>query len=100
MSLKKSGEDSDSITLKPGSNVLKFSLNNFLEIQLTDTEKQSTADGNFLSTTWTQDAGNDLCTCDNYILEAHYKVQFSQGSAPNQYSIDNLTTDLVYGKLQ
>ena len=39
-----------------------------------------------------------MCSCDNFVLEAHYKVYFEQGST-NSFSLKEFEVDLVYGKL-
>jgi hypothetical protein len=40
------------------------------------------------------------CNCDNYILEAHYKVFFEQNPAlANSFFITDLIVDVVYGRL-
>ena len=38
------------------------------------------------------------CTCDDMVLEAHYKVYFKQ-SAANSFIIENFEVDVVYGTL-
>ena len=42
----------------------------------------------------------NLCTCDDFLLEAHYKVYFKQSDAANSYVIESFEADLVYGSLE
>ena len=102
--LLKNDETLDKITLKPSENVTKFSLNTNLETWIpsttTDAEEVVTevAETEFRETIYTVDLDTNLCTCDNFVLETHYKVYFKQG-ATNSYEIENFDVDIVYGSL-
>ena len=52
----------------------------------------------FRESVYTVDTDNNLCTCDSFVLEAHYKVYFKQG-ATNSYQIESFKVDIVYGSL-
>ena len=84
----------DGITTVPPTlgNSLKFSL---------DTSKQVPLNGtDFLNSTF---SGN--CGCDNFVLETHYKVFFSNKTdtqptdVANQFYITKVVVDIVYGTL-
>lgn len=40
------------------------------------------------------------CSCDNVVLEAHYKVFFDEldVNQPNSFVIKDIVVDIVYGK--
>ena len=42
-----------------------------------------------------------MCGCDNFVLEAHYKVYFDQDpDTANSYFIKDFKVDVVYGKIE
>ena len=81
-----SGNGTDMITPSVGTE-LKFS---------SDTKKQIplTASGDFQKATPV-----GTCGCDNYLMEAHYKVFFEPATTANQFTITKLVVDVVYGSL-
>lgn len=57
-----------------------------------------TVDNGFLTSTFTSDPSASTCTCDNYLLEAHYKVEFEENpEVANSFFITDLVVDMVYG---
>ena len=49
---------------------------------------------------YVEDTGTNKCTCNDFLLEAHYKVYFKQSDAVNSYVIESFEADLVYGNLE
>jgi len=62
------------IVVKPGVNARKFDLNTFREVtkQLGENDKAKIEKQQFLDVSF--NAGD--CSCDNFVLEAHYKILF------------------------
>ena len=100
MKLRKNDGTEDEIQVKPSENVTKFSLDSHLETWVPNKD----ADGNVIAETtfrevvYTEDTdnGNNSCLCDNFVLEAHYKVYFKESST-NAYEIVDFNVDIVYG---
>lgn len=101
ISLLKNDGTTDQIQVKPGENIMKFSLNTHKEIaRATDPDTGAIiSETAFRQTQFTVDQATNDCTCDDFVLEAHYKVYFKQAEA-NSYSIEDFEVDLVYGNLQ
>ena len=78
--------------------MLKFSLNNFKEIELSDVEKSVIEDDKEFFDSSFLDGGTGLCSCDNFVLEAHYVVEFENNPAlANSFFIKNVFVDAVFG---
>lgn len=98
MQLLKNDGTADQVKVKPSENIMKFSLDTHMEVPR-DTDP---ATGEIIPETTFRQAeykveGNK-CSCDNFVLEAHYKVYFKQNAA-NSFIIEDFEIDLVYGSL-
>ncbi len=80
---------------------MKFDLNTFDRVRtLTPENMDRVRNDKFLQAVFSQDSGANTCSCDNFILEAHYKVYFKQDETePNQFVISDFKVELVYGKI-
>lgn len=63
---------------------MKFDLNNFKQIPVTGPQSPS--------------YNSATCSCDNVVLESHYKIYFSEVSA-NNFVIAKVIVDVVYGTM-
>lgn len=83
------GDGVTEITPRVGTQ-MKFDLNDFKEVQITPQET-------FLATSLNAGA----CSCDNVVLEAHFKIYFdyldAETSQGNQYIVKDVVVDTVYG---
>lgn len=64
--------------------VMKFDLNSFKQIVVTGVQ--------------TPTYNSATCSCDNVVLETHYKVYFTEVSA-NNFIITSVVVDVVYGTM-
>ena len=56
---------------------MKFDLNTFDRVRtLTAENEDRVRNDKFLQAVFSQDSVANTCSCDNFILEAHYKVYF------------------------
>ena len=86
------------LVVKPTTGAMKFDLNSFREVTLLPAELTKVSSQEFLEAKFAESGGQ--CSCDNFVLEAHYKVFFDQSpSTANQFSIRDFVVDVVYGKL-
>ena len=97
--------DSDATAVGLGT-VAKFDLNTF---KVADDAETVIAETDFLTPTFSQTVVDPLvptsdpimCGCDNFVLEAHYKVYFDQDpETANSYFIKDFKVDVVYGKIE
>lgn len=87
----KSGDGTTEITPKVGTQ-MKFDLNTYKEVSISPTDS-------FLATTLNSGA----CSCDNVVLEAHFKVYFDffdLEKKGNSWVIKDIAVDTVYGTTQ
>jgi hypothetical protein len=97
MKLKINPEDTVYMDAKIGE-VTKFSQNTY---RVTADEATVKAQTTFQDAVFTPDDGTGTCGCDNFVLEAHYKVYFDQSEdTANSFFVKDFVVDIVYGNLQ
>lgn len=68
---------------------------------MTADEATVKAQTTFQDAVFTPDDGTGTCGCDNFVLEAHYKVYFDQSEdTANSFFVKDFVVDIVYGNLQ
>ena len=101
MSLKKNDGTDDSVRVTPSDKIYKFSLNTFLQISNpVDVDGNVIPETTFRVPAYTENLVDNKCTCDDFLLEVHYKVYFKQSEAANSFVIESFEADLVYGTME